>query len=330
MSISILGAGSWGSALAITMSNADQVFLWSNLQEQVDYINKTRTNPGYLLESVKFSDNITATSDFSQIINSELFIVATPLCVLREMSRKIKQYRKDNLPDIVWACKGFEAESGLLPHQIINEVLGEVENVGALLGPTFAKEVAQSLPTAIVLSSESIAFAQKWITKLQNIPNFRIYANSDVIGSELGAGVKNVMAIATGIADGLNFGLNARAALITRGLSEISRLVVKCGGKPETASGLTGVGDLILTCTGELSRNRTVGLELAKGRKIDTILSELGHVAEGVTAAKETYKHSKRLHLEMPIVETVYRIIYEDANITDSVEGLLKREPKLE
>lgn len=330
MSISVLGAGSWGSALAIALSNADDVLLWSNSASQIKQINNTKMNPQYLPDAVKFQSNIVASDNFIEAMGSELLVIATPLAALREMFTKIKQNCIDRLPDIIWVCKGFEVDSGLLPHQIAFAVLGECDNIGALLGPTFANEVALSKPVAVSLVSKNLAFTQKWISKLHGIPNFRIYANSDVIGSEVGAGVKNIMAIATGIADGLQLGFNARAALITRGLAEMGRLIVKLGGRPETVYGLTGVGDLILTCTGDLSRNRKVGLELAKGDKIDVILARLGHVAEGVAATKEVYLHCQRLQIEMPIVETVYRIIYENADIRDSIAMLQKREPKLE
>ena len=330
-SAGVLGAGSWGSALAIALSHVVPVTLWSHNGQQVQQIKATRANHGYLPDSVVFPEKITITDDFAKTMASDLVVVATPLSALRQILLQIKQVcPPDGYPAILWACKGFEVDSGLLPHEIVMDVMGPVENVGALLGPTFAEEVALGKPTAISLTSGSLSFATHWVQQLQGIPNFRIYANTDVIGSEIGAGVKNIMAIAVGILDGLGLGLNARAALITRGLSEISKLVAVLGGKTETVYGLTGVGDLILTCTGDLSRNRQVGLELARGQKITTILSNIGHVAEGVVATKEVYKHCQRLQVEMPIVEAVYRVLYEDANLADSVLGLLSRAPKFE
>lgn len=330
MSISVLGAGSWGSALAIAMSHADSIKLWSRDQDQVSQINQERINPGYLTDSIKIPMNVLATSDLSDALLADLLIIATPTNTIRSILTKIRQILPNCLPDIIWVSKGFEIDSGLLPHQIVQDVCPDIKNIGALLGPSFAKEVAMGLPTAITLASQELDFALKWVQKLKHIPNFRIYANTDLTGSEVGAGVKNIMAIAVGISDGLNLGYNARAALITRSLNELGQLVILMGGRPETIYGLTGIGDLILTCTGDLSRNRTVGLELAKGNDIDSILINLGHVAEGVNAAKEVYKLSKKLKVEMPIVEAVYKIIFESADLSSTVISLLKREPKLE
>ena len=260
----------------------------------------------------------------------DLVVIATPLSGLREMLLQIKSICTNKLPDIIWVCKGLEVGSGLFPHQVAREELGEFKNIGALLGPSFAKEVALGLPTAITLTSNNIEFVRRWIDGFKLIPNFRVYANSDVIGSEVGSAVKNIIAIAVGISDGLHLGYNARAALITRSLSELSNMVTALGGEDRTIFGLTGIGDLILTCTGDLSRNRTVGVELAKGFKCDQILKNLGHVAEGVYTTREVYKLSKKLGLDMPIVDAVYNIIYENSDINKTVSTLLARAPKFE
>lgn len=330
MTISVLGAGSWGSALAIAFSQVAPVTLWGRNKAQLRQIQTSRQNLAYLPEEVVMPLTITISEDLATAVNAGLIVVATPINSLRQMLEQIKCIAGDKLPDILWVCKGLEAGSGLLPHQIIQQVCGTIDNVGALLGPSFAKEVALGLPTAITLTSENLQFALKWIKQFKSISNLRIYANTDVVGSEVGAAVKNIMAIAVGLSDGLRLGLNARAALITRSLSELGRLVVKLGGKVETIYGLTGIGDLILTCTGDLSRNRTVGLELAQGRPIATILSSLGHVAEGVYAVKEVYKLCEQLQLDMPIVEVVYKIIYANLDLAAAVDILLNREPKLE
>jgi glycerol-3-phosphate dehydrogenase (NAD(P)+) len=332
MLISILGAGSWGSALAVAVSNVANVRLWSYSLDQVDEMIKTSHNTAYLPSDVRFSDNVSFTNDIKDACyQADLIVIATPVASFREILIKIKNScDHDNIPDIIWVCKGFEVGSGLLPHQVIGEVLGEFHNYGALLGPTFAHEVAISLPTAITLASLSSEFSKKWIKLLKGIPNFRIYANNDLIGAEVGSAVKNIIAIAAGVGDGLQLGLNARAALITRSLHEISELIKKLGGNVDTLYGLTGIGDIILTCTGDLSRNRTVGLELSKGYNIDTVLANLGHVAEGVYATKEVYLLAKRYQVSMPIVEAVYGVIYENKNVKDSVLGLLSREPKFE
>ena len=328
MVISVLGAGSWGSALAIAMSNVASVKLWSRSSNQVEQINLHRINKDYLSETIKFPHNIKATSDFSDALKADLVIIAVPSSVLRSILNILKQEPK--IPDIIWVCKGFEIGTSLLPHQVVSEVLAGFKNIGALIGPSFAKEVAESKPTAIALASENLQFALGWIDRLKAIPNFRIYANNDVMGAEIAAAVKNVIAIAVGICDGLDLGYNARAALITRSLNELKELVISLGGIPETIYGLTGVGDLILTCTGELSRNRQVGLKLATGAKIKAILNDLGHVAEGVNASKEVYDLSMRLNLDMPIIATVYKILFEEADIVKSVTNLLNREPKVE
>lgn len=331
MTISILGAGSWGSALAIAMSHIDQVCLWSASERQIDELTQTRANANYLPDGIKFPANVSFTHELHIACATDLVILATPIAAMRSVLSNIKNLFGDKqIPDIIWVCKGFELESRLLPHQIIQSILGEFKNFGAMLGPTFANEVAMSMPTAITLASFDQEFSKKWVNTFTDIPNFRTYANADLIGAEIGAAVKNIIAIAAGIADGLNLGLNARAALITRSLSEVGTLITKLGGKTETLYGLTGIGDLILTCTGNLSRNRTVGLELAKGHRIAKVLENLGHVAEGVPATKAVYTLAKQYNIEMPIVEAVYKVIYEDSDVKTSVISLLKRQPKFE
>ena len=357
MRISILGSGSWGSALAIAFSHIGSVVLWGRNQLQMQDMQHTRTNSGYLPNDIIFPVNIKFTTQLGDILGSDLLVVATPVNALREVLEhvrsiyegysNIKTITNDNnnagtddgagignninlsLPPIIWVSKGFENGSGLLPSQIIYDIFGDISNnVGALLGPSFAKEVALGLPTAVTFSSTNYDFAFKLTLQFCNIPNFRVYAHDDLIGSEVGAGVKNIIAIAVGISDGLQLGFNARAGLITRSLSELSRLVVQIGGKANTVYGLSGVGDLILTCTGDLSRNRNVGLELATGADIESILAKLGHVAEGVYATKEVYNLSKQQKIEMPIVEAVYNIIYNKCDIKQAVFGLLNRESK--
>lgn len=296
--IGVLGAGSWGSALTVAFSHVMPVTIWSRNSEHAASMSLSRTNPDYIPAAVKFSDNVQITSDIHQAIRDKnLIVIATPLSGLRDMFRQIREQYPDSLPEIIWVCKGLEVGSGLFPHQIAEAELGNFSNIGALLGPSFAKEVALSLPTAITLTSSNIEFAKKWIDLFNPIPNFRVYANTDVIGSEVGSAVKNIMAIAVGISDGMCLGYNARAALITRSLNELSMMVMALGGEAKTIYGLTGIGDLILTCTGDLSRNRTVGLELAKGKTCKQILQSLGHVAEGVYATQEIYKLGKKIKL---------------------------------
>ncbi|MFZ2910417.1 MAG: NAD(P)H-dependent glycerol-3-phosphate dehydrogenase, partial [Candidatus Desulfobacillus denitrificans] len=254
-------------------------------------------------------------------------LVATPLAGLRETLRRLRAVAPGT--PLLWACKGLEAGSQRLPHQIVAEELGEGAACGALTGPSFAEEVARGLPTALTLASADSGFAEKTAQALHDT-RLRVYASHDVVGAEVGGAVKNVMAIAAGIADGMGFGLNARAALITRGLAEITRLGLALGGKRETFMGLAGMGDLILTCTGDLSRNRRVGLALAKGQPLERILRELGHTAEGVSSAREVAALAQRLGIDMPITRAVKGILHDGVPASEAVEQLLGRDPKLE
>ncbi|MFN8770514.1 MAG: NAD(P)H-dependent glycerol-3-phosphate dehydrogenase [Neisseriaceae bacterium] len=343
MKISILGAGSWGSALTVAFSSISDVCLWSRNSKQVTIINKEHANSGYLPDGVKFGENVIATDDLNIALNTDLIVIATPVNALRSILLQIKSLceikhgiddhsQYENIPDIIWVCKGFEAGSGQLPHNILEEVFASqnVTNYGALLGPSFAFDVANSSPTAITLSSKNTDFAFRWVEIFKPIPNFRVYVNSDIIGCEVGSAVKNIIAIASGIVDGLNLGYNARAALITRSLNELSKLIIALGGNEKTAYGLTGVGDLILTCTGDLSRNRIVGLKLASGRQLDEILRDLGHVAEGVLTTKEVYHLARKLSIDMPIVEAVYNVLYNQYELRQTIIDILARKPKLE
>jgi glycerol-3-phosphate dehydrogenase (NAD(P)+) len=232
-------------------------------------------------------------------------------------------------PAIIWACKGFETASGMLPHQIVADVMPRATQVAALSGPSFALEVARGLPTALVLASRDAPFASRTAASL-NSARLRIYSNEDVAGVELGGALKNVVAIAAGICDGLALGRNARAALVTRGLAEITRLGVAMGGRAETFNGLAGLGDLVLTCTGDLSRNREVGVRLAQGRKLEEVLGELGHVAEGVHSARAARDHARAHGIEMPITDAVCAVLFEGRPAPDAVRQLLARDPRPE
>ena len=330
MQISIIGGGAWGSSLAVALSPLFEVILVVRKSTQMHEINTTSTNGIYLPATVKFSHRVTATLDFSATQSSDLIIIATPTDGLRAVATQIISLFGDKAPDIIWVCKGFEHDTSLLPHQIIYSIMPQITNVGGLLGPSFAQEVALGKPTALTLTSHDTNFALKWLNIIQHQTNLRLYINQDVIGSEIGAGVKNIIAIAVGIADGLELGYNARAALITRGLSEISKLIHILGGEVQTLYGLSGVGDLLLTCTSDLSRNRRVGLMLAQGKDIQQILVDLQHVAEGVSATKEIYNLNKTLHIDMPIIDAVYQIIYQQGNINTIINNLLRRPQKME
>ncbi len=333
MKIGVIGAGSWGSALAIAFSKVSPVILWTHRKEQCLFIQDNRTNPDYLPIEITFPENIIVVDKLSQMLGCDLLVLSTPLNAIRELLGRLKIMFAENqfeFPDLFLVSKGFEAGSGKLPHEIVADVMPNFERFGLLIGPSFANEVALSKPTAITLASQNLDFATKWMLQLKEIPNFRIYAHDDVIGSEVGSAIKNVLAIAVGISDGLSLGYNARAAIITRSLNELSLLVLALGGNRETIYGLTGIGDLILTCTGDLSRNRRVGQELASGKSIEEIIESLGHVAEGVSTAREIYVLAQKLNIDMPIVKSVYNIIYNKANIKAEVVNLISRSPKAE
>ena len=261
------------------------------------------------------------------IDGAELILAVVPTSGFRALMTALTQ--AGNTAPIVWACKGFEPGGAKLLHQVAAETLHADVPRGVLSGPSFAQEVARGLPCALTLASSDAAFAQEVAARINN-HHLRVYSSSDVVGVELGGAVKNVMAIAAGISDGMGFGLNARAALITRGLAEITRLGLALGGRPETFMGLAGVGDLILTCTGDLSRNRSVGLGLAQGQALQAILDQLGHTAEGVHTCAEVLSMAEHVKVEMPITREVYRVMFEGLSPGQALEDLLSREPKPE
>lgn len=327
MNITVIGAGAWGTALAISLSANHRVTLWARDEAQIRTMCATRCNHRYL-PNISLPDNLELNADFlASLSEVELIIVAVPTAGLREIFLRLASFNQ-NL-NIVWLCKGFEAETSLLPHQVANEVLPEGFSRGVLSGPSFAQEVARGLPTALTFASSDEEFARSTAQSLRH-SCLRIYASNDVIGVEVGGAVKNVMAIAAGICDGMGLGLNARASLLTRGLAEITRLGLKLGGLPETLSGLSGTGDLILTCTGDLSRNRQVGLLLVKKYNLSEILLKLGHVAEGVYTVREVHRMALHLGVAMPICAAVYRILYEHVPVEAVVAELLNRTPNLE
>jgi glycerol-3-phosphate dehydrogenase (NAD(P)+) len=327
MKISVLGGGAWGTALAISLAPRHQVTLWARDLLQVKAMQSSRSNHRYLPD-IEFPQLLQITSDLDAVLaEAELLIAAVPVSSLRGILQHIAK-----LPvatPVIWLCKGFEAKTSQLPHQIVAETLPANFLRGVLSGPSFAQEVARGLPTAMTLASKDLDFAQRTAQALHH-SRLRIYSSDDVVGVEVGGAVKNVLAIAAGISDGLQMGYNARAALLTRGLAEITRLGLKLGGKAETLGGLSGAGDLILTCTGDLSRNRKVGMMLAQKRELVDILNELGHVAEGVYTAQEVHQVAKKSGVDMPISEAVYRVLYEQLPADKAVESLLSRQPSNE
>jgi glycerol-3-phosphate dehydrogenase (NAD(P)+) len=323
--IAILGAGAWGSALAVSFSDAHEVRLWTRSREDCDSLSRTRTSR-YLPE-VRLPDGVQIKADLAKAVSSaEIAIVATSTAGLRPTLAALAAVGPI---DLIWACKGFETETGALPHQVVDQVLPTSTRSAALSGPSFALEVARGQPTAVVIAARDADFAARCAAGL-NSARLRMYSSDDLVGVELGGALKNVIAIAAGISDGLGLGRNARAALVTRGLAEIARLGSAMGGRPETFSGLAGLGDLVLTCTGDLSRNREVGIRLAAGLPLDTVLAQLGHVSEGVSSARAAQRHAHGHGVEMPITEAVCGVLFEGRPAPDAVQRLLARNPRSE
>lgn len=324
MNIAVLGAGAWGTALALAFSPHHRIRLWTWQADHARDMIAARENalflPGYPLP-----DAMLVTADATPALEgADLAIIATPVAGMRTALGLIKD-AAEPIP-FLWVCKGLEAGSGLLPHQVVGQC--QVPH-GALTGPSFADEVARGLPTAVTIAADDIAFARDMAEALHT-PRLRFYANDDVIGAEVGGAVKNVLAIATGICDGLGLGLNARAALMTRGLAEITRFGVALGAKRETFMGLAGLGDLVLTCTGDLSRNRRVGLALAAGKPLAAIQQELGHVAEGVMTSREVARKAAELGVDMPITDAVCGVLDGRFSAPEAVKRLMERDTKIE
>jgi glycerol-3-phosphate dehydrogenase (NAD(P)+) len=326
LNIAILGAGAWGSALAISLSHTHAVALWTRDPAAARALDEHRVSP--YLPQCPLPAALRVVADLaSATAGAGLIIVATSTAGLRPVTRALAGTVPE--PSLLWACKGFETGTRRLAHEIVSESLPRARRVGALSGPSFALEVAKGLPTALVVASRDAAFAADTAAAL-NTPRLRLYSSTDLPGVELGGAVKNVVAIAAGISDGLDLGRNARAALVTRGLAEMVRLGVDLGGYAETFMGLAGMGDLVLTCTGDLSRNREVGVGLARGKALDEVLRELGHVAEGVHSAAAVRDLARERQVEMPICEAVCSVLFDRASPADAVRKLLSRDPRPE
>jgi glycerol-3-phosphate dehydrogenase (NAD(P)+) len=328
MKITILGAGAWGTALALALSARHQVLLWgrdaATMQQAATARENARYLPGFMLPpTLAISADLDAALAHGAGPGG-LLIAASSVGGLRGLAERLQGRA---VPHLVWLCKGFEQKSYLLPHQLVQQILGERIALGVLSGPSFAQEVARGLPCALTVASSDPQLAQQVVAAVHG-ETIRVYSTDDVIGVEVGGAVKNILAIATGISDGLGLGLNARAALITRGLAEITRLGIALGGRLETFMGLTGVGDLILTCTGDLSRNRRVGLALAQGKPLAAIVAELGHVAEGVYCAEAVLARARACGVEMPIANAVAGVLFAGDSLQQMVTQLLARDPR--
>lgn len=309
MKIAVLGAGAWGTALAAAAARRHEVLLWARDAAQAAAIAATRRNSRYLGDTVLLPEALAVTADHAAALahaSGGLLVIATPMAGLRAQLQALRDLGDDR--PVLWLCKGFESGSGALGHEIAR-ALRPAAPCGVLSGPSFALEVARGQPTALVAASDDAALAAAAVEAFHG-DALRVYTARDVVGVEVGGAVKNVLAIATGIVDGMPAtGLNARAALITRGLAEMTRLGVALGAQPETFMGLSGLGDLVLTATGDLSRNRRVGLLLAAGMGLPQILAELGHVAEGVYSAATVLQRARALGVEMPITEAVVDVL---------------------
>ncbi len=327
MRLAVFGAGAWGTAISISLASRHSVALWARNAGQAAEMAATRLNQTYL-PGARLPEAVAVTADFAQSIDGcDLMLVVTTTAGLRAVLKRVAAAK--NTAPLLWLCKGFDTASAQLPHQVAADELPATQLRGVLSGPSFAQEVARGLPTALTLASADAQFAQRIARELHH-DCLRVYSSEDVTGVEVAGAVKNVMAIAAGISDGLGLGYNARAALITRGLAEITRLGLKLGGRIETFMGLAGIGDLTLTCTGDLSRNRRVGLELAQGLALDKVLGNLGHVAEGVYSARAVNRLARELAVEMPITRAVCRVIDDGVPARDAVQELLQRDPRSE
>ena len=321
MNLTVLGAGAWGTALAVNAAVRHPTRLWARDAGQGAQMNALRRNSRYL-PGVSLPDELQLGTDFDAALahaHDGLVIVATPMAALDEMLRRIGTRARG----VLWLCKGLEQRSGLLGHELASAAVPGLRR-GVLSGPSFAIEVARGQPTALVAASTDASLCEEAVEALHS-DNLRIYTSDDPVGVEVGGAVKNVLAIATGIADGLQLGLNARAALITRGLAEMTRLGVALGARPETFMGLSGLGDLVLTATGDLSRNRTVGRRLAEGLPLPRILAELGHVAEGVTTAAMVLQRGNTLGVDLPIVHAVVAVLEGRMTPAQALEQLMGR-----
>tara|TARA_R110002153_G_scaffold223504_4_gene376130 strand:+ start:3103 stop:4098 length:996 start_codon:yes stop_codon:yes gene_type:complete len=325
-SVCVLGAGSYGTALAFCLSrNGVKTVLWGRDKQQIELMAKDRCNQKYLPDAI-FPKELMVESELREaIINSQDILVVVPSHAFASTLQQAKPYLTPQ-HRIIWATKGLEPETGRLLQDVAVEILGNDTPIAALSGPTFAKEMVAGLPTAISLSSTNENLAIEFANKLHCSKSFRVYRNDDFIGIQLGGAVKNVIAIGAGLADGLGFGSNARTALITRGLTELTRLGVKMGAKPATFMGMSGLGDLVLTCTDNQSRNRRFGLALGRGLGIEEAMTEIGQVVEGYRNTKEVHILSQRMGVEMPICEQIYEVLYNSKSAKEAALTLLARD----
>ena len=326
--MSVIGAGSWGSALALSLhKNNHKVFMWTRDLDQVDEIINTRENSKFL-PGVVFPEDLIVSNDLEEVIaDSEIIVLAVPSQAVRSVCKQIRPFVKDN-QIIVDVAKGLEKETGLRLSDVVKEELPNNPYV-ALSGPSHAEEVSKFMPTTLVAACENVKYAQKVQDAFMS-PSLRVYTNPDIVGVELGGALKNIIAFGAGMCDGLGYGDNTKAALMTRGIAEIGRLGVAMGANVNTFTGLSGIGDLIVTCTSMHSRNRRAGILMGQGKSLQETLDEVQMVVEGITATEVAYKVSRDLKIDMPITEAIYSVLYEGADPNEAVMGLMTRSKKHE
>jgi glycerol-3-phosphate dehydrogenase (NAD(P)+) len=327
--IAVLGAGSWGTALAILLArNGVDTTLWGRDPQQVAAMQRTRRNARYLADA-ELPASLALSSDLAATVAANpLLLIVTPSHAFGALVREIAALARP-LDGVAWATKGFDPDSGRFLHEVAEDAFGTRVPLAVVTGPSFAKEVAHGLPTAVTVHSNDPDFASR-IAQLLHASAFRAYTGTDMIGAELGGAMKNVLAVATGVADGMQLGLNARAGMITRGLNEMLRLNATLGGKAETIMGLAGVGDLVLTCTGDLSRNRRLGMALGRGVKLDHAVREIGQVVESVQTVNQVAALAQQHGIELPITEQVRRVLAQEITPAEGLRNLLAREQKPE
>lgn len=328
--MTVIGAGSYGTSLAISLArNGANIVLWGHDAEHMARLDADRANHEFL-PGIAFPDTLIVETDLRKAVQaSRDLLVVVPSHVFGIVLKSLQPHlRADSR--ICWATKGLEPETGRLLQDVAHDVLGDSYPLAVLSGPTFAKELAMGMPTAISVASPDVQFVRDLQEKIHCSKTFRVYANSDFIGMQLGGAVKNVIAIGAGMSDGIGFGANARTALITRGLAEMTRLGAALGAQPETFMGMAGLGDLVLTCTDNQSRNRRFGLALGQGKDVDTAQTDIGQVVEGYRNTKEVWMLAKRMGVEMPIVEQIYQVLYQGKDARLAAQDLLARDKKME
>lgn len=327
--VAVLGVGSWGTALGLLLArNGHTVRLWGHDPDEVAPLKQDRENRRYL-SGIPFPSTLSINTDLVEVVlGTKLVLAAVPSHAYSETLARL-QSCQTMLSGFAWATKGLEPDTGRFLHQVTVERLGEKQPTAVISGPSFAREVALGLPTAVTVAARDMAYAQQ-VAALLHGSNLRAYTSTDVVGVELGGAIKNVLAIAAGISDGLGFGANARAALITRGLAEMARLGLAVGGQRETFMGLAGIGDLVLTCTDDQSRNRRFGLAIGRGQRVEAALASIGQVVEGAVTVRQAVRLARQHQVEMPITEQVDRVLYAAENPRRAVESLLARDPKPE